>query len=111
MTTVSRVKLTYADYASREETADQRHEYLDGEVFAMSGGTLEHSALIGALYLIVGNQLAGRRCRAFDSNARVRTSETKTGETLTMRSIGVTIDVNAVYRGLLSDGARMVLET
>lgn len=34
----------------------------------------------------------------------------KAGETLTMRSIGVTVDVDAVYRGLVSDGARMVLE-
>ena len=34
----------------------------------------------------------------------------KAGETLTMRSIGVTIDVDAVYRGLVNDGARMVLE-
>ncbi len=34
----------------------------------------------------------------------------KAGETLTMRSIGVTIDVDAVYRGLVNDGARMILE-
>ena len=36
-----------AEYLAFEEAAELRHEFLDGEVRAMSGGTYEH-ALIGA---------------------------------------------------------------
>lgn len=187
-------RLSYGEYARREEVNEQRHEYLDGEVFAMAGGTLEHSALIAEVLRILGNQLEGRPCRAFESNARVRTSEihgtypdvtvvcgrverdpedpntilnptllvevlspgtegydrskkferyrslpsfkeyvlvsfreprieshlrnddgtwtetfAKTSETVTLRSVDVRMSVDAVYRGLVSDGEKMVL--
>ncbi len=38
-------KLSYAEYAKREETSEVKHQYLEGEVFAMAGGTPEHAAL------------------------------------------------------------------
>jgi Uma2 family endonuclease len=42
---VPKLKLTYADYAKREEASETKHEYLDGEVFAMAGGTIAHGRL------------------------------------------------------------------
>ena len=42
-----------------------RHEFIDGEIFAMAGGTVEHSALAttmsGLLLAADGCQQAGRR--------------------------------------------------
>jgi Uma2 family endonuclease len=188
-------QLSYAEYARREQANDVRHEYLDGQVFAMAGGTLEHSALITEVLRLLGNQLGEGPCRAFESNARVRTSHdhgtypditivcgrvardpedlqsilnptaivevlspatetydrskkferyrglptfveyvlvsyrepriethlrnddgtwterfAKAGESIELRSVGATLDVSTVYRGLVSDGASMVLE-
>lgn len=42
------------DYSAVEEMSEIRHEYFDGEIFAMSGGSLNH------------NQIAQNVTRAFD---------------------------------------------
>jgi len=65
-------RMTYAEYMVFEEKAETKHEFLDGEVFAMAGGTLEHSALAVAFGIELGKALAGRPCRVFSSDARVR---------------------------------------
>jgi Uma2 family endonuclease len=68
--------MSYAEYLAAEALAEVRHEYLNGEVWAMAGGTPEHSALAAAVILELGNALRGKRCRAFTSDVRVRISET-----------------------------------
>ena len=42
-------RLTYSEYVAAEARSDTRHEYLDGCVYAMAGGTPEHAALAAAL--------------------------------------------------------------
>jgi Uma2 family endonuclease len=66
---------TYAEYLSLEDESQIRHEYLDGEIYAMAGGTPDHAALAAALLLVLGRQLP-RGCRAFTSDLRVRISAT-----------------------------------
>jgi hypothetical protein len=44
-------RMTYAEYLVAEAASDVRHEYLSGEVWAMAGGTPEHSALAAAIDL------------------------------------------------------------
>jgi Uma2 family endonuclease len=41
----SKLELSYADYAAREGASETKHEYFDGEVFAMAGGTIAHGVL------------------------------------------------------------------
>lgn len=72
-----KLKLSYQDYLEIERQTDTRHEFLDGEVFAMAGGTLRHSAtkanLLGQFY--VG--LRGRApCRTYDSDTKIRVPAT-----------------------------------
>ena len=69
-------RMSYAEYAASEAAAEARHEYLRGEVYAMAGGTLEHAALAAALAREVGVALAGRPCRTFSADARVRIEAT-----------------------------------
>ena len=69
-------KMSYAEYLALEARADTRHEYLDGEVFAMAGGTPEHGALAMAVARALGVALRGRPCRVFSSDVRVRIPET-----------------------------------
>ena len=62
---------TYAEYLALEEESPIRHEYLDGEIYAMAGGTPDHAALAAAALSIIRPQLP-RGCRAFTSDLRVR---------------------------------------
>lgn len=68
--------MSHAQYIAAEATADLRHEYLRGQVYAMAGGTLEHAALASALARDVGAALRGKPCRVFSSDARVRVQAT-----------------------------------
>jgi len=68
--------MSYASYVAAEATAESRHEYLRGLIYAMAGGTLEHAALASPLARHVGNALEGKPCRVFSADARVRVAAT-----------------------------------
>jgi Uma2 family endonuclease len=68
--------MTYAEYLAAEAVAEVRHEYLNGEVWEMAGGTPEHSALAAALIGELRSALRGKPCRVFTSDLRVRVPET-----------------------------------
>jgi Uma2 family endonuclease len=64
--------MTHADYCSLEREAVVKHEYIAGEVFAMAGGTFEHGRLAVQLGYLLVSALAGRPCRVFSADVRVR---------------------------------------
>jgi Uma2 family endonuclease len=66
-------KTTYAEYLALEaRSVDVKHEFLAGEVFAMSGGTPDHGALAMAFGRLLGQALLGKPCRVYSSDVRVR---------------------------------------
>lgn len=67
------VKLSYAEYLELEEASEVRHEFFDGEVFAMAGGTPEHSRLATVVSASLEAQRGGRPCVAFNADLHVRT--------------------------------------
>jgi Uma2 family endonuclease len=68
--------LSYAEYLAAEATAEVRHEFINGEAFAMAGGTPRHGALAATLARLLGNALAGKRCQPFSSDVRVQVERT-----------------------------------
>jgi Uma2 family endonuclease len=68
--------MTYAEYLAAEAVAEVRHEYLNGEVWAMAGGTPEHGALAVSMTLALGAALQGKPCRGYSSDVRVRIPDT-----------------------------------
>lgn len=66
------------DYLAAEEVSPIRHEYRDGEVFAMTGGTRNHHAIAGSLFFLLKSHLRGSGCYAFmeGMKTRVETSNT-----------------------------------
>lgn len=64
---------TYADYLGFEASSNVKHEFLDGQIYAMAGGTPEHAALAAAVITLLGPQLRGGECRPYNSDLRVRT--------------------------------------
>lgn len=71
-----RIQYTYADYLALEATSNVRHEYLDGQIYGMAGGTPEHAALAAAVIGLLFPQLRAGRCRAHDADLRVRVRAT-----------------------------------
>ena len=67
---------SFEDYLALEEMAGVRHEFFDGEIYGMAGGTPEHAAMAGAITGLLGAQLAGKPCRVYSSDLRVRVLET-----------------------------------
>lgn len=63
------------DYLEFERFAQEKHEFLDGSVYAMAGESLAHSTICFNLNTIVGLQLRGKRCRGFSPNMKVATNE------------------------------------
>lgn len=73
---VSSVHMSYAEYLVAEAASDLRHEYLEGDVWAMAGGTPEHGGLAAAMIGELRAALQGKPCRVYSSDVRVRVSET-----------------------------------
>jgi Uma2 family endonuclease len=71
--------LTYAEYLALEEKSEIKHEYVNGQLVAMSGGTIEHARLAMSFGRALGNALEGRPCVVLSSDARVRVTETNLG--------------------------------
>ena len=64
---------TVLDYVRIEaESQHIKHEFDDGQIRAMSGGTQEHARLGAALMLQLGAQLRGKPCAVYTADSRVR---------------------------------------
>jgi Uma2 family endonuclease len=64
--------VSYADYVAQEEKSPTKHEWLDGVIYDMAGGTPDHAGLAAAVLGILRNQLAGKRCRVFTADLKIR---------------------------------------
>ena len=64
------------EYLELERISNVRHEYLDGDIFAMGGGTFDHAGICGNLIVLLGAALRGRPCWVLTSDARVRVRAT-----------------------------------
>lgn len=66
------VPLSYEEYLQFEASVDSRHEFIDGDILAMAGGTRRHailkSRLSARLTIALGERAA---CRVEDSDTRV----------------------------------------
>ncbi len=69
-------KLTPVEYFAWEAQQLCRHEYINGEVYAMSGGTQNHSRIALKFAALLDNHLPDGSCRVFNSDCRVNILET-----------------------------------
>lgn len=62
---------TPEEYLALEQVADQRHEYIDGEIIPMAGGPTNHNKIAGKLYarlLLASERL---NCEVYISDVRL----------------------------------------
>ena len=67
-------RLSEEQYLEIERKAEFRHQFYDGVMYAMSGGSSTHAFLIASLSREFGNLFKNRPCRVATSDLRVRVS-------------------------------------
>lgn len=67
-----KIRYTVEEYLALERASEERHEYLDGDVYAMAGESPEHGAICMNLYGSLWPQLRGTPCQAFAKDTKVR---------------------------------------
>lgn len=60
------------EYLELEENSTIKHEYIDGHVYAMAGGTVDHGAIAVNAVAFLRSLLRGGPCRVYNSDVKVR---------------------------------------
>ena len=69
-------QLTPEEYFIWEEKQLEKHEYINGQVYAMSGGSKNHSLISVRFITLLSNHLEGSSCETGNSDLRVNIVET-----------------------------------
>ncbi len=73
MSSAPKHRYTVEEYLAFEAKSERKHEYYDGEIFAMAGTSPDHGRIILNIARILGNQFLDKPCEVFASDLRVRT--------------------------------------
>jgi Uma2 family endonuclease len=65
-------RFTVEEYLAFERASDERHEYLDGVIYAMAGESPDHGRICINLAATLVSQLRGSDCEAFSKDMKVR---------------------------------------
>jgi Uma2 family endonuclease len=76
MSTVAQPGLTPEAYLVRERAATERSEYVNGQVYALSGASRVHNLIAANLIRELSTRLRGRPCETYGSDMRVKVSPT-----------------------------------
>jgi len=71
-----RVRYSWDEYLALEGASNVKHEFWDGQIYGMAGGTPEHAALAAAVTGLLFAQIRAGQCRAHNSDLRVRVLDT-----------------------------------
>lgn len=64
-------QFTIEEYLEYENASEEKHEYYQGEIFAMSGSKVTHNIIAGNLYFSLRKKLQGKSCQPFNSDQRI----------------------------------------
>ena len=69
--------MTVEDYFDLDEASETRHEYIDGEVYPMTGGTVNHGDIIMNASFALMRRLLDKGCRVYAVQVRHQVSLTR----------------------------------
>ena len=64
--------ITPEEYLAFERQAENKNEYVNGEIFAMTGASRKHNLIVGNLVRELGQQLKGKPCEVYPGEMRVK---------------------------------------
>ena len=70
-------QMTVDEYLVFDEQSEIRNEFIDGDIYPMTGGTNKHSAIIAYTIATLVNLLVDSDCTVRSSDMRVRIDDTK----------------------------------
>jgi Uma2 family endonuclease len=76
MAHVIQPRYTPEEYLALERAAEHKSEYLDGQIYAMTGASRKHNLIAGNVFRELSTQLRRRPCEVYMSDMRVKVSET-----------------------------------
>lgn len=68
----SQPQFTVDEYLALERSSEERHEYLDGQIYAMAGESLEHGVISVNLVVALGAQLKSTNCQLLTKDTKIR---------------------------------------
>ncbi|MGH9766964.1 MAG: Uma2 family endonuclease [Blastocatellia bacterium] len=68
----SRIYFTEEEYLAIERASEERHEYVDGRIYAMAGESEGHADISGNIFARLFEGLSRERCRVRMQNTKVR---------------------------------------
>jgi Uma2 family endonuclease len=63
--------ISQEEYLEMERAALEKHEYYQGEIFAMSGASLKHNEVFSNLFGEIQGKLKGKSCKPYGSDLRI----------------------------------------
>lgn len=75
MITKEKKFITPEEYLKHERESETKNEYYSGEIFAMSGASLNHNKISGNIFAGLHNKLKNTKCIPFGSDMRMYVSE------------------------------------
>jgi Uma2 family endonuclease len=76
MSTTENRHYTVEEYLEFERASEFKHEYYQGEIFAMGGASYAHGQLISNVISLLGAHFKGGPCQALPSDLRVKVDRT-----------------------------------
>jgi Uma2 family endonuclease len=71
MLLASKSKLTESEYLKGELSAKVKHEFIDGDAYAMAGASEKHNTIAGNIFAELYLQLKGKECKPFIADMKV----------------------------------------
>lgn len=66
-------KYTQEEFLALEEISNEKHEFFQGEIFAMMGGTFQHARISGNIFAALHIKLRGKSCQPTNSDMCIST--------------------------------------
>src|SRR5262245_26620705 len=76
VSTAEKRRMTREEYLEFERASEEKHEFFDGEVFAMAGARRRHNQIVINIGGELRQALRERTCEVYASDMRVRIPET-----------------------------------
>lgn len=76
MVALPKKRWTAKEYLTFEAESEERHDFVDGEIYSMTGASEKHNLIMTNLIITVGSQLRKRPCKLYPSDMLVETAQT-----------------------------------
>lgn len=70
-----KTKISVADYLDSEMVSPVKHEFVDGEVYAMAGASDRHHRISANLFKLLDSHLEESKCEVFITDLKLKTNE------------------------------------